>query len=193
MVDKPKKILKDKQFLAGVLFGVIIAIILSLFILIIIKKPQTDIIPVTEDVGYSLVETTSVTNLAINTFELKKDAVICKENDKPVVYMFSTASCPHCQWIMETFNSFAKEYSDKGQIMAYSYDVDTGDDLLTKEVENDLTSQANNVYNEFSPEGYIPVFAFGCKYFRIGNGYEGEDNLNKETAEFLAIINELIN
>jgi hypothetical protein len=46
-------------------------------------------------------------------------------------------------------------------------------------------------FNDINPQGSIPTF--GCKYYRIGNGYEQEGDLESEAAEFEAVIEALIN
>ena len=137
-------------------------------------------------------ETDLINNPKINTFYLKKDAEICKENGLPIVYLFSISGCPHCQWIGDTFDQVMTDYIKLGKIVAYHYDVETGDDLLTPEKESGLPTLALNAYDEFSPNGGVPSFVFGCKYFRLGNGYAGESGLLKEEGEFRAILEEIV-
>ena len=48
------------------------------------------------------------------------------------------------------------------------------------------------VFTEFNPEGSIPTFVFGCKYYRVGTGYKQEDDLAAEASEFMAVIEALI-
>jgi len=193
MEGDKKSLFKDKQFLYGVFGGIAIVVILGLIVwpFLDASSPSGNQ-EAQPNAAIGPVETAPVANLAINTFEMKKDAQICKENALPAVYLFSTASCPHCIWIKETFDRLAKEYASAGKIAAYHYDVETGDDLLTTQKESQLTAQANAIYSQFSPEGYIPTFVFGCKYFRIGNGYESEGSLAKEEAEFRAVIDDLL-
>ncbi|MFA6526405.1 MAG: hypothetical protein WCT26_03280 [Candidatus Buchananbacteria bacterium] len=197
MEGDKQSIFKDKQFLIGLTGGIAIVAVLGFLIWIIFNSQQAVTIlgssgNSSADQQIKAVETVPVVNLAINTFELKKDAEICMDNGKPIVYLFSTASCPHCIWIKETFDRMTKEYVASGKIKAYHYDVETGDDLLTAAVESEVPEAASLAYAEFSPEGYIPAFVFGCKYFRIGNGYESEDSLAKEEAEFKAVIEDLL-
>jgi thiol-disulfide isomerase/thioredoxin len=128
----------------------------------------------------------------ISTFEAKAGAEICKENGKPVVYLFSTTTCPHCQWIKSTFDSLMKEYVAAGKIVAYHWELDTNDNTLTSAVETQVPENQYKVYQTFNPEGYVPTFVFGCKYFRVGNGYERAGNLEAEKAEFRAVIDDLL-
>jgi thiol-disulfide isomerase/thioredoxin len=118
------------------------------------------------------------------------DSDICKEDGKPVVYLFSTTWCPHCTWISDTFDSWAKANSDK--ITAYHWELDTNDNTLTEAVETEVPSDHNSVYETFNPNGSIPTFVFGCRYGRVGNGFESEDDLEKEKAAFDAIVKEII-
>ena len=47
-------------------------------------------------------------------------------------------------------------------------------------------------FKKYNPKGSIPTFVFGCKYVRVGNGYERDDDLASEAAEFRAVIEDLI-
>lgn len=125
------------------------------------------------------------------TFETKAGATVCAEDGKPVIRLFSTTWCPHCQWIKATFDSIAKEYVAAGKIVAYHWELDTYDNTLTDAVETAVPDSEMRVFSEFS-DGSIPTFVFGCKYFRVGNGYEQAQNLNAEELEIRAVIEQLI-
>jgi thiol-disulfide isomerase/thioredoxin len=134
-----------------------------------------------------------VTNPAIRTFLKKKDASLCLEDGKPMIYLFSTSWCPHCQWIEETYLKFGKEVNESGKAKVYLFDVESGDNLLTSEKETVMPSVAENIYNEFSPDGGIPTFVFGCTYFRVGNGYETQDGGETlEEREFKTILEDIL-
>jgi thiol-disulfide isomerase/thioredoxin len=117
---------------------------------------------------------------------------VCLEDGKPLVILFSTTWCPHCNWIKSTFDSVASEYADQGLIVARHWELDTNDDTLTPEVENSIPQRDLDIYNEFNPRGSIPTFVFGCKYYRIGNGHEAQNDLSAEAAEFRGVIEELL-
>lgn len=136
--------------------------------------------------------TKNVLGDSVGTFETftEYESEICKEDGKPVVYLFSTTWCPHCQWIKETFDTWAKKNLDK--ISAYHWEVDTNDDTLTEVVETKVPADALAVYKKFNPNGSIPTFVFGCRYGRVGNGYESENDLEKEKASFDAVMKKLI-
>ena len=118
---------------------------------------------------------------------------------KPVIRLFSTTWCSHCKWIKETYDSVVKEYVDDGKIIAYHWQLDTGDNTLTPEIETEVPPPEIDVYDRFNPGNSIPTFVFGEKYWRIGNdvepnGYSRESNndLPAEEAEFRAVIEELL-
>lgn len=125
------------------------------------------------------------------SFYEKADAQICKENGKPVVYLFSTTWCPHCKWISKTFDETVKKYVDEGKIVAYHWEVDTNDNTLTDAKETAVPAEHLAIYQEFNPQGSIPTFVFGCKYYRVGNGFEQADDLDSEVKEFEALIAEI--
>ncbi len=128
----------------------------------------------------------------IQTFNLRVGPV-CTENGKPIIRLFSTTTCPHCNWIKDTFDQTVKPYVDSGKIVAYHWMLDTGDNTLTQTVETYVPEEEKKIYSEFNPGNTIPTFVFGCKYYRIGNGYEAENDLVSEKREFIAVINALLN
>ncbi len=139
------------------------------------------------------VATEDVNLSGITTFQAKQGAEICQENGKPIIYLFSTTGCPHCTWIKETFDSTMKEYINQGKVVAYHWEFDTSDNSLTSAVETSIPAEQQAIYQEFNPEGYVPAFIFGCKYFRIGTGHERDGSgLDGEKAEFEALIAELL-
>lgn len=137
-------------------------------------------------------ETEPVTAAGVETFDQKKGATICKEGGKPVVYLFSTTWCPHCQWVSETFDKVVKEYVKDGKIAAYHWELDTNDNTLTSDKETSVPAEAQAVYQEFNPSGSIPTFVIGCKYFRVGNGHEAADDLAAEEKELRAAIDAVL-
>jgi len=133
----------------------------------------------------------NITNPGIKTFSLMEGPVEVIDG-KPVIRLFSTTWCPHCVWIKETYDRVAKEYADAGKIVAYHWELDTGDNMLTPEKETAVPASEQAVFAKFNPQGSIPTFVFGGKYYRIGNGYEREQDLTLEEQEFRAVIEELI-
>jgi len=126
-----------------------------------------------------------------SSFEITTDP-ICKDWDgRPIVRMFSTSTCPHCNWIKGTINRILKEYADAGKISAYHWELDTGDDLLTEQVETAVPPVELALFMKYSPSKAVPLYSFGCKYKRLGNIYEAENDLAAEEAEFRRILDEL--
>ena len=134
---------------------------------------------------------TNVTNPDIKTFKAI-DGPIETMDGKPVIRLFSTTWCPHCQWIASTYDRVVSEYVSQGKIVAYHWELDTGDNTLTNETETSVPASEQAVYQKFNPQGSIPTFVFGGKYWRIGNGYEQQQNLTAEEQEFRAVIDQLI-
>jgi len=118
----------------------------------------------------------------VTSFAVKDDKQICKEDGKPVIYLFSTTWCPHCVWVKPIFDKIAKEYVSQGKIKAYHWELDTNDNSLTDAVETSVPQDQNAIYKEFNPTGSIPTFVFGCKYYRVGNG-PGRETSNDTAAE----------
>lgn len=116
---------------------------------------------------------------------------VCYEGGKPIVRLYSTTWCPHCKWIAKTFDSVAKEYADEGKIIAHHWEVDTNDDTLTEEIEDSMPDAEMLAYREYG-NGGVPMFVFGCRYVRIGNGYEAQGDLEAEEKEFRSIIESLL-
>jgi len=127
----------------------------------------------------------------IQTFSMREGEV-CTENGKPIIRLFSTTTCPHCKWITDAYEETVMEYVNQGKIVAYHWELDTEDNTLTSFKETYVPEEEKNLFVEFNPRRSIPTFVFGCKYYRIGNGYEQENDLNSEKREFKAIIEKLI-
>ncbi|KKP69702.1 hypothetical protein A2X44_04050 [candidate division CPR3 bacterium GWF2_35_18] len=138
------------------------------------------------------VDTTPQVTGVEGTFDVDTSLPVCKEDGLPVVYLFSTTWCPHCEWIKDTFDKVAKEYMNAGKLFAYHYELDTKDDTLTSGKENNVPQEALNVYKRFNPNGSIPTFVVGCKYWRVGNGFEASQDLNAEEKELRAIFDKVI-
>ena len=117
---------------------------------------------------------------------------VCKIDGKPVVRLYGTTTCPHCKWVGPTYDKVVEEYVAAGKIVAMHWQVDLGDDLLTTEFEGTFPASEATIFKSNNEKGYVPKFDFGCKYQRIGNPFEAEDDLVKEEAEFRRVINLLL-
>ena len=127
----------------------------------------------------------------ITTFDHDDSISICMENGKPVIRMFSTSYCSHCAWSAKAFDPVVQMYVNEGEIVAHHWDLTTSDDLLTSQVETEIPDSEMAIYNSYSG-GYVPTFVFGCTYSRVGTGHEIADDLEAEAAEFMAVIEELL-
>lgn len=117
----------------------------------------------------------------------------CTNDDgKPIIFMFSSSSCSHCEWSGEIFDFLVKYYMAGGFIEAHHYDVITGDDLLTEEIETEIPPAHIALKERGDTEGLVPYFNFSCNYERIGTGYEKTDDSVAEAAEFRQVIDLLI-
>ncbi len=130
-------------------------------------------------------------NATIQTFQETGDALCTDEQGKPIIRFFATSWCPHCKWIKETYMGVMKKYIDEGKVTAYLWEVDTNDDLLRKG-DQPIPSSEEQIFKRYNPKGSIPTFIFGCTYYRVGNGYEQQNNLAAEAAEFHAVIREVL-
>lgn len=117
---------------------------------------------------------------------------ICLKDGKPIVREFATSWCPHCSWVKETYQQVVQEYVKEGKIFAYQWEVDTKDDLLTEALEFVVPETEMAVFKKFSPEGAIPTFIIGCKYYRVGNAYESTNNKEAEAQELRFIIDKTL-
>lgn len=130
---------------------------------------------------------------SIGTFDsLILEDGVCAEDGKPVIRLFTTTWCPHCTWAGPRFDEVMKEYVDAGKIVAHHWQVDSGDDSLTEEVETAVPESELAVYQQFNSRGSVPTFVFGCKYYRIGTGHEQSDDLEAEAEEYREVIDALI-
>lgn len=128
----------------------------------------------------------------VSTFQSTGEQICTNADGKPLVRMFALSTCPHCQWIGDTFDKVAKEYAEAGKIEAHHYELDTGDDRLSAAVENAVPAEERALFEQYSPSRQVPLFLMGCTYKRIGNGYEMQNDLASEEAEFRAVIEELL-
>ncbi len=117
---------------------------------------------------------------------------ICTEDGKPVIRLFATSWCPHCRWIKETYMNVAQEYVDRGEIIAHLWEVDTNDNLMTKSKESAVPESERKLFKQANSDESVPTFVFGCKYVRVGNAYEAQNNLAAEETEFRAVIDKLL-
>ena len=66
------------------------------------------------------------------SFQVKENTEICTQDGKPIIRLFATTWCPHCKWNKETYIDVMQEYMAKGEIVAYLWNADVGDNVLTE-------------------------------------------------------------
>jgi thiol-disulfide isomerase/thioredoxin len=118
------------------------------------------------------------------------DAEACTEDGKPLIIMVGSSTCPFCTWSEPQFEEIAQEY--EGRIAAYSWQADSGDNLLTEEIETEVPEYVYDLFGQFNPGGGVPTFIFGCKYYRIGQPYRQWDDAEGDMAEMREVIDALI-
>lgn len=136
----------------------------------------------------------------IELFALDKDVVsfsetkdeICLDKGKPIIRLYTISTCKPCQWISESFEKVVKSYVEDETIIAYHWILDSGDNALTKKIENGIPKKELEIFKKYNSETTVPTFIFGCKYVRVGNFYEEEDNLGAEEEEFRTVIDKLL-
>ncbi len=111
---------------------------------------------------------------------------------QPVVFLFTSSSCAHCKWLGKIFDVIAMNYIEDGSIEAHHYDVLTGDDLLTEEIETEIPSGIHELYLKGSPKDLVPYLNFSCKYERVGTGHEKDQDADAEGQEIIDVIETLI-
>lgn len=112
--------------------------------------------------------------------------IICLEEDKPIVRMYTSSVCIKCSEVGQAFRAALADYDVK----VMELELDTGDDLYTEEIESSISKEEFEVLKEYNPKGAVPAYVFGCKYVRIGNAYS-ELNLEGEEQIFKEILDEL--
>jgi len=95
-------------------------------------------------------------------FYLKEDAEIITEDGKPIVYLFTSSTCPHCEW-------------EKPVLQAV---IDSFEGNVILKVRED-TTEDQDVYNKFG-QGGVPLVVLGGKYYREGAGENFGEEKEKE-------------
>ncbi len=91
-------------------------------------------------------------------FLVKENAEIIKEDGKPVVFLFTSSTCPHCNWEKPVLKAVVDQF---------------GDNIVYKQREDSTEDQ--DVYSQFGTGG-VPLVVLGGKYYREGAG----ENLGEE-------------
>jgi thiol-disulfide isomerase/thioredoxin len=111
---------------------------------------------------------------------------------QPVIFLFTSHLCSHCQWFGKIYDVIVKNYVEDGRIEAHHYDILTKDDLLTEEVETEIPEEIFELYHRGSPKDLVPYINYSCKFERVGNGYEKTKDTEAEGQEMMDVIDTLI-
>lgn len=111
---------------------------------------------------------------------------------QPVVFLFSSSLCSHCEWLGKIFDVIVANYVEEGKIEAHHYDVLSNDDLFTEAIETEIPEAILDLYHRGSPKDLVPYLNFSCKYERVGNGYEDKQDTEAEGREIMEVIDTLI-
>ena len=126
------------------------------------------------------------------TFNSTGEEICTNDEGLPVIYMFSSSMCSHCEWGGGAFDFIVRFLTADGLIEAHHYDLLSGDDLLTEEIETKIPADKLEVYRHGNPKDLVPYYNFGCAYDRIGTGYEKENDLVAEGEEIRRVIEALV-
>ena len=128
---------------------------------------------------------------------------ICKaENSNgqlvPIVRWYSTPTCPHCIWVRGTVDKVLAEYEANGSIIAHHWEISMdnatgayGKDLLANGSYGLIPESELSAFNALG-KGYVPTFVLGCKYYKVGNSFERQEDLVAEEAYLRKYIGKLI-
>jgi len=112
------------------------------------------------------------TDQTVGSFSVSSDE-ICREDGKPIIYFFSSQSCPHCSWERLVIEEVAGKFDS---YISFHNNMDSDNDM--------------DVFQKYSTGG-VPTLVLGCKYYRVGSGErEGEE---KEAENLTTLICKLTN
>lgn len=126
------------------------------------------------------------------TFRITGNEICTNDEGRPLIYLFTSPTCSHCKWGGGVYDFIVRYYTANGLIEAHHYDLLSGDDLLTEEIETEIPADILGIYNRGNPQDLVPYYNFGCKYDRTGNGFEKEDDLVAEGEEMRRVIETLV-
>lgn len=111
---------------------------------------------------------------------------ICLENGKPIIRFYTSSQCARCKEIQKALEAAVKDFD----ITLYEWELDTGDNLFTEEVETSLPQKEFEAVSNYNAKYAVPAFVFGCVYVRVGNTYT-QLNLLAEEEIFREVLTKL--
>jgi parvulin-like peptidyl-prolyl isomerase len=92
---------------------------------------------------------------------------VCVEEEMPIVRFYTSSSCQKCKEMLSIFEDAVEDQD----LSVYIWELDTGDNLYTNDLESSIPREEFEALKEYNPNGAVPAYVFGCKYVRIGNAY----------------------
>jgi hypothetical protein len=119
---------------------------------------------------------------------------LCKQDGKIPIYMFSSSPCKECKALASRLTALLQSYegANGSVFMPSLWELDTGDNLYTKEIETGVPEWQVDVFRRLSPQNEVPAYSFGCTYTRTGHLPGAQGNLNAEEKEFKAVLSALL-
>lgn len=111
---------------------------------------------------------------------------------KPVIIFFGSSTCSICEWLGPIFDHAVMNYMEDGSIEAHHYDLLSGDDLLTEEIETEVPPIFLKLKEKGDPQDLVPYINFSCKYERVGLGFKEDRDAEAEGQAIIDIIDTLI-
>jgi len=85
------------------------------------------------------------------TFRNTAIEICTNDGGLPVIHLFSSSRGSHCEWGGSVYDFIVRYYTANGLIEAHHYDVLSGDDLLTEEIETEIPEDIFELYHRGNP------------------------------------------
>jgi len=93
---------------------------------------------------------------------------VCLEDGKPVVYSFTSSTCPYCELQRAVLDDIVAKFGDS---IIFKDHVDSEEDI--------------NILFEYG-DGSVPMLVVGCNYFRIGANTDGTEEKNSQDVDIVS-------
>lgn len=123
----------------------------------------------------------------------KAGGSICTYNGSVMLRMYTSSTCGECRPVALRLAMLLGRYQQQNaSLIGAVWELDTGDNLLTKAREKGVPPSELEIFRKISPESKVPAYSFGCTYTRVGSLPGAEGNLNAEEREFTAVLDTLL-
>jgi len=110
---------------------------------------------------------------------------VCSADGRAIARLFITSSCSECK---KASDSFKKASEGTENITSYTWELDTGDNLMTESKEAGIPKAEFEILKKFNPENTVPTYVLGCRHVRVGNAFEDPYLEEQELRKALAKI-----